>query len=122
MNPAELAKACRTAAQSAANDAAEQRRLVLTQPDLAARLTTPPLDFKHPEQWNGYIPPYTTCGPGVAARHIRNDSAQRVHLVALVREAVARQLGEDLARTWLNDINTDRWSSDWTPHAVVEGN
>lgn len=36
-----------------------RRERVLRFPDLAARLCEPPLNFKHPNQWNGYVPPQT---------------------------------------------------------------
>jgi len=37
----------------------QRRAAVLAQPDLAAELTRPPLNFTRPEHWNGYIPPAT---------------------------------------------------------------
>ena len=89
-----------------------ERELVLGQPDLAARLTKPPLGYKAAEQWNGYIPPYMVPG---SDRHVRNDSPQRVHLVAIVREAIARAYGADAGRRWLNDTNSDRWTGTWMP-------
>jgi len=39
----------------AANQARRER--VLRHPDLARRLTEPPLGYSRPEQWNGYVPP-----------------------------------------------------------------
>lgn len=36
-----------------------RRNVVLKYPDLAARLTQPPLDYARPDQWNGYVPPET---------------------------------------------------------------
>lgn len=91
-----------------------ERELVLGQPDLAARLCAPPLDFKQPEQWNGYIPPYMVPGHD---KHVRNDSPRRVHLVAIVREALGRRYGADFARQWLAEINADRWTGTWMPSA-----
>jgi hypothetical protein len=38
-------------------ETAVTRERVLAYPDLAGRLTRPPLNFKRPEQWNGYVPP-----------------------------------------------------------------
>lgn len=96
-----------------------ERDLVLGYPDLAARLTRQPLDFKTAEQWNGYIPPYMTPSYD---RHVRNDSPQRVHLVAIVREAIARKYGPDSGRAWLERTNADRWSGPWTPCAAVDQN
>jgi|SRR5215471_1980382 len=34
-----------------------RRERVLRYPDLAARLTEPPLNYARPEQWNGFVPP-----------------------------------------------------------------
>lgn len=94
-----------------------ERELVLAQPDLAAQLTRPPLGFKQPEQWNGYIPPYMTPAE---KGHIRNDSPQRVHLVAIVRTAMARQYGEQVAREWLAKTNANQWPHDgWSPHDAI---
>lgn len=113
------------AAVQTARAAAEHRRLVLAHPDLAHQLTRPPLDFKSPEQWNGSIPPYMI---NARNKYVRNDSAQRVHLLAIVRQAYARTLGEEIARAWVEDMNADHWTRmppssyeraaarAWTPH------
>jgi hypothetical protein len=58
----------------------QQKAAVLAIPELAQRLTEPPLGFAKPEQWNGGIPPETFNGE-------RNDSARRDALLALVEEA-----------------------------------
>lgn len=103
----------------ARDQCAERVALVRQYDDLAKRLTQPPLRFARPEQWNGYLPPRMTP---VAGGFAYNDSPKRVHLVALVREAVARTHGEEMARKWLNQVNTDSWSGRWTPHTAIEGN
>jgi hypothetical protein len=36
-----------------------RRERVLKYPDLAKRLTEPPLSFRTPQDWNGYVPPKT---------------------------------------------------------------
>lgn len=111
------AKVFRHARDAQAVECAEHRRLVLLYPDLAKRLTMPPLDFRTPDLWHGYIPPrMIPVGGGMT----QNDSAQRVHIVALVREAMARTYGGEVAATWLHEINQDRWSGSWTPHAAIE--
>lgn len=105
------------AVSQARNDADDHRKLVLSFDDLAARLTARPLEFKQPTQWNGFIPPYMTPAD---QGHARNDSAQRVHLVAIVREAMARTYGEDVASAWLEDINANRWPREgWSPHDAI---
>src|SRR5258707_14796957 len=38
---------------------ARRRALVLGYPDLAKRLTLPPVGYTRAEQWNGYLPPGT---------------------------------------------------------------
>lgn len=93
---------------------ASERELVLGIPKLAARLTKQPLGYAKPEQWNGYIPPYMVPA---GDHHRRNDSPQRVHLVAIVRQAMAQTYGEPVAEKWLAEINTDRWTSTWMPSA-----
>lgn len=97
-------------------DAHERRRLVLAIPDLAARLTRPPLPYSRPENWSGYLPPYMAVGRN---GWIRNDSPQRIHLVAIVREAYARTCGEQVARAWLEEINTNTWTDGWSPHDAL---
>lgn len=92
---------------------------MLKHPDLAKRLTIPPLSYREPEQWNGYIPPRMTP---VSGGMTHNDSPRRVHLVALVRMAMEREYDATVAANWLKAINTDRWSGSWTPHAAIEGN
>ena len=65
---------------------AANRIAVLRHPDLAARLTEPPLSYAKPEQWNGGIPPETFGGE-------RNDSGRRAALVELVEDAARREKG-----------------------------
>jgi hypothetical protein len=88
----------RTQWQAAAADAAqlcaERRERVLAHPDLAQRLTEPPLEYTRttpggkqrpaPELWNGFVPPRTFNGA-------LNDSPQRAALVAICEEAQARE-------------------------------
>jgi hypothetical protein len=42
----------------AENTCRERRAAVLKYPDLAARLTQPPLSYSRPDRWNGWLPPY----------------------------------------------------------------
>lgn len=112
-------KAYKTAKATAAVECAENRRLVLARPHLAKRLTMPPMRYSEPAQWNGWIPPYMVPH---GAGHCRNDSPQRIRLVAIVRAAMAEAYSEQIAAEWLNEINTDRWSGPWSPHAAIERN
>ena len=64
--------------------AAYRRNLVLRYPDLAAKLTQPPIGFSAPEKWNGYIPPATDCTGAM------NTAPCRRALLALVAEAERR--------------------------------
>ncbi len=59
------------------------RDAVLSYPDLAARLTEPPLDYPKPEQWTGFIPPEMF-------NNQRNSSPQRAALAEIAAEAHAR--------------------------------
>ncbi|MBX9392234.1 hypothetical protein K4749_01135 [Streptomyces sp. TRM72054] len=70
--------------------AAHRRSTVLRYPDLAAKLTEPPIGHTTPEHWNGYIPPATDCTGAI------NTAACRPALLALVAEA-ERRAGEQRA-------------------------
>lgn len=59
------------------------RETVLAHPDLAEKLTRPPLGYAQPSQWNGFVPPEKYDGQ-------INDSPRRAALVAIVDEALAR--------------------------------
>lgn len=59
------------------------RTAVLAHPDLAQRLTEPPLSYPRAEQWNGGVPPETFGGE-------HNGSARREALVEIVAEAARR--------------------------------
>lgn len=107
----------RQAHAAAEAEHAERRRLVLAYPDLAQRLTQPPIGYTDPRQWTGYIPPYMIEGPTQHGRNTwtRNLSPVRVHLVAITREATARTYGEPVAAAWLDETNENRWTGDWSP-------
>ncbi len=60
------------------------REAVARYPDLAERLTHPPLSYARPEQWNGFVPPKEF------PEGTLNDSPRRAALVAIVDEALAR--------------------------------
>jgi hypothetical protein len=70
--------------RAAATRHAHRRGLVLSCPDLATKLTEPPLKYKTPEQWTGFIPPATQCSGAV------NTTPVRPALLALVEEAERR--------------------------------
>lgn len=57
-----------------------RRELVLRHPDIAVRLTQPPLRYTRPEVWNGWIPPLTW-------REQINDSPRRKALMEIVAAA-----------------------------------
>lgn len=69
----------------ARREAAHRRGLVLRYPDLAAKLTEPPLRFTTAEHWNGFIPPATDCAGAM------NTARCRPALQALVAEAERRK-------------------------------
>ena len=81
--------ACMQAAAAARAQIAEQRRLILAYPDLAARLCAAPLGFKRPEQWTGYIPP-TFDRERPDGTVPQNDSPVRAALMALLEQAAER--------------------------------
>lgn len=72
-----------------------RRDRVLAHPDIAAKLTKPPLNYSKPEIWNGYIPPATT-GALVGAR--TNSSVVRKALIAICNEVVEREQSPDAPR------------------------
>lgn len=78
----------RDLAATARQKAADRGQLVARFPDLAARLTQPPLGYARPDQWNGFVPPkwVTTAGDD----WVLNDSPQRTALVEICAEAAAR--------------------------------
>jgi hypothetical protein len=59
------------------------RELVLSHPDLAAKLCEPPLSYSKPANWNGFVPPDLFNGE-------RNNSPYREALAAIVAEAMER--------------------------------
>jgi hypothetical protein len=81
--------ACMQAAAAAHAQLAEQRRLILAFPDLAARLCAAPIGFKRPEQWTGYIPP-TFDRERPDGTVPQNDSPVRAALLALLEQAAER--------------------------------
>lgn len=85
-----------------AREANRQRRArVLAHPDLAARLTQPPLSYKQPEQWSGYVPPEQYGGS-------HNDSQRRTALVEIMREVADRELAAAAARSEDDEPSTQR--------------
>ncbi len=80
----ELGKFIKFHMAEAQRAAAHRRGLVLRYPDLAAKLTEPPIGFTRPEMWNGYIPPATDCMGAM------NTARCRPALLALVAEAERR--------------------------------
>lgn len=79
-----------------------RRDRVLAYPDLAQRLTQPPIGLEDPTQWTGWIPPQTipegVCGHECGRYHRcdrihagrRNDSLRRAALVEIAAEAWRR--------------------------------
>jgi hypothetical protein len=86
-------------------DSAVRRARVLAHPDLARRLTDPPLRLSDPSRWSGWIPPKTLAEEccvhcagsnprppcrGCPHRTRANDSPIRRQLVEIVAEALRR--------------------------------
>ena len=80
-------EATRIAATARAT-AKELRSLVLSYPDLAARLTEPPIGYKRADQWTGYVPPAFDADVGGVVKP--NRSPIRAALLEIVTEAAAR--------------------------------
>lgn len=71
-------------AEEVRQECIQRRTLVLSRPDLARRLTQPPLGYAQPEQWNGYLPPEHYNG-------VVNDSPRRAALVDIIAAAQAAE-------------------------------
>jgi hypothetical protein len=101
---------------TASSECAERRARVLKHPDLAKRLTEPPLGYSDPAHWNGWVPPRLTDpgstgesllmprldrGGGISYRFNQlghrttgeqvNDSPRRAALVDIAAEALRRE-------------------------------
>ncbi|MGH3936442.1 MAG: hypothetical protein ACRDS1_15935 [Pseudonocardiaceae bacterium] len=98
----------RTALARSKEESAARRERVLTNRDLADRLTLPPLRLSSPQHWSGWIPPRTLpeeccahCARGSGSLACRgqahlaglNDSPIRRQLVEIASEAMARESG-----------------------------
>ena len=81
-----LMKQARAAAHA---ENTRRRALVLRHPDLAERLTQPPISHTTPQHWTGYVPPEYDA-PSVGGGQPINTSPARRALAALVAEAEAR--------------------------------
>jgi hypothetical protein len=86
-------------------DSQARRARVLAHPDLAERLTEPPLGLRDPVQWSGWIPPRTMPEQACAAcRSARSDPrrCRDPHRAPLNQSPIRRQLvsiaSEALAR------------------------
>jgi hypothetical protein len=86
-DPAQWRKRISTAAAHAVAINQRRRNLVLAHPDIAAKLTQPPLHLKDPRHWDGSIAQATYEG---ANGPIPNNSPIRSQLQAIVQEAAER--------------------------------
>lgn len=57
--------------EQAHSDCAARRALVLRNPDIAARLCAPPLNYASPEHWTGFIPPATLSSGAINTTPVR---------------------------------------------------
>lgn len=69
----------------------DRRRRVLAHPDIAIRLTHPPMRYPSPEMWTGFIPPaLISSGAGDKP----NKSPIRKQLIAIVQAVADREAAE----------------------------
>ena len=87
----------RDAANAAHRQTTEQHKLVMRYPDIAARLCNPPLRFKTPSQWHGYVPPAYDREREDGTAPL-NTSPFRAALMALLEEAAERADAEQRGR------------------------
>jgi hypothetical protein len=88
-NKGDLIRLIKQARTNALAENARRRTLVLRHPDLAARLTEPPIRHTTPEHWTGYVPPASDA-PSLGGAEPINHSPARAALVAIVAEAEQR--------------------------------
>lgn len=84
----ELTGAILRAAAVAADMCDKRRARVLAQPEIAKRLTQPPLRYSKPEVWNGYVPPATW-------REQTNNSPQRAALMQILSDVAAAEIEQE---------------------------
>lgn len=65
-----------------------ERERVLRHPEVAIRLTQPPISYARAEQWNGYVPPEMW-------RERHNDAPQRAALLSIIAAAVALERDQE---------------------------
>lgn len=82
----------RQAVAESKRECQDRRARVLAHPDLAKRLTEPPLSLSEPARWNGYIPPRTLPEDEFGRARVNNSPVRR-QLVAIASEALARESG-----------------------------
>ncbi|MFF5404576.1 hypothetical protein ACFY8K_16955 [Streptomyces misionensis] len=87
--PGDLVRLIKQARTNAHAENARRRALVLKHPDLAERLTQPPINHITPQHWTGYVPPAHDPENYGGGRPI-NTSPIRAALAALVEEAERR--------------------------------
>lgn len=78
------------AVTAAKQEAKQRRERVLRYPDIAAKLTHPPLNLANPTMWNGYIPPRTLPSNDDNPYDEANQSPIRQQLVAIAADALRR--------------------------------
>jgi hypothetical protein len=83
---------CHKARQEHLRRNRDYKARVLAHPDIAARLTEPPMRYTRPDQWSGYIPPQWIAGAGDNPAEGRlNTSPYRAQLVDIMTELVQRE-------------------------------
>jgi hypothetical protein len=70
--------------RAAATRNTRRRATVLAHPDIAAKLTEPPMKFATPENWTGFVPPATLASGAI------NTSPVRPALLDLLHQAETR--------------------------------
>lgn len=113
MSADEFVRALRIRAREevrAAHEACVARReRVLRYPDLAKRLTEPPLNIPTPEMWTGYVPP--ARGPWGGSdgfgdvKVVANNSPARAVLVEISAEALRRDQDSQTSADASGDVD-----------------
>lgn len=93
-----------------------RRARVLAWPAIAARLTEEPLNYKWPEQWNGYVPPANRAGGSVEETNV---SIRRQALIDICNEVAEAERHRDETGEGPAEIVTPSMPGSITPKMLT---
>lgn len=118
------ARICVIAAKAKAS-CRERRGAVLRYPDLAARLCQPPLNFRRPDNWNGFIPPHIAVVDDDGERLRQTMQARNGRLSFWCNPHGKRSPGDvvndSACRTVLLEISMEAWKREHPDSPAASG-